>query len=457
MKFKKTIYICFLLAALQLCVSCEKMLDVKLPDNQIPSGLVFEDVNTANAAVAGLYAGLWESAPLAGDQSGRLLGMYTDDLVYHVASSNNGFPELYAYTHVDSNPAIYTFWSSVYQKIYLANSILEGMENSTALGADDKSRISAEVLTIRSLLFLYLQQIFGDVPYAESTDYQLNRLLGKLSSAQMLEQIGKDLNKAIPLMADQYRNAERIYINRKVAELVRARVYMQQSRWAEAEILLKGILQSSLYQFQNDLTKVFLKSETHILWQLKPRNAGDATKEASAYYFVNAVPTSFSLTDDLVRAFATGDLRFQHWIAPVTVGANTWYRANKYKVRSANTTEYSIVFRLEEVYLLLSEALARQEKIVEALPYVNKTRQRAGLTAIGTDVSQTVLLQAILDENRREFFTEMGHRFIALKRFGQFQSLSTIKPNWKKHFELWPIPQKDLLLNNQLYPQNLGY
>ncbi|MFC3158069.1 RagB/SusD family nutrient uptake outer membrane protein [Chryseobacterium arachidis] len=129
----------------------------------------------------------------------------------------------------------------------------------------------------------------------------------------------------------------------------------------------------------------------------------------------------------------------------------------KYKLRSANTLEYSVVFRLEEVYLLLAESLTQQNNIADAVPFVNKIRQRAGLPVLNAGITKDVLLTEILNENRREFFTEMGHRFLDLKRNEQLNQLASAKPNWKEFHKLWPIPQKELLLNSKLNPQNTGY
>ncbi|MBW8523822.1 RagB/SusD family nutrient uptake outer membrane protein [Chryseobacterium chendengshani] len=446
-----------MLSILMAGIACEKMIETDLPQNQINTENIFNDVQTANAALSGLYAGLWDSSPVSGNQSGVLLGIYTDDLTYHQTAINNGFPEIFTNTLIDSSTPVNTFWTVAYQKIFYANSILEGMEYSSGISTADKARIVGETLAIRSLLLLYLQQIYGDIPYPVTTNYLINQTITKTPSQEVLERIESDLSEAVPLLNDQYRNAERIFINKKTAQLLLAKVYMEQKNFVQAEAILKVILQSPLYQFQNDITKVFQKSGTHILWQLKPKNSGDATKEASLYYFVNAAPTSYSLTPSLISAFPSGDLRKQNWMAAVTVAGNTWYRAEKYKLRSANTTEYSVVFRLEEVYLLLSEALAQQNKISEALPFVNKTRQRAGIAALSPSIAQIVLLEEILRESRREFFTEMGHRFFDLKRNNQLGELTTTKPNWKEYHRFWPIPQKELLLNGNLKPQNPGY
>lgn len=446
-----------MLSTLVTCFSCEKMLEVDLPDNQMLSETVFSDAQTANATLTGLYAGLWESSPVSGDQSGRLLSLYTDDLSYYALNATNGLPELASNTLIDSNQLVTSFWTAAYQKVYVSNSILEGLEYSSSISTAEKNRMKGEALVIRSLLFFYLQQVYGDIPYPVTTNYLINQTITKTPSAEVLDRITYDLEEASVLLSDQYRHAERIYINKKTAELLLAKIKMHQMKWSEAETLLKKVIQSPLYQFQNDITKVFAKSGSHIIWQLKPKNSGDPVREATIYYFANVAPATMSLSPSLISSFNTGDLRKQHWMAPVTVAGNTWYRAEKYKMRSANTTENSIVFRLEEAYLLLAEALAQQNKISEALPFINPIRQRAAQPLLQNTVSQQVLLNEILNENRKEFFTEMGHRFLDLKRAGKLNLLLPVKPNWKTDHQRWPIPQKELLLNPQLNPQNSGY
>jgi hypothetical protein len=453
----KISYIIFILFLIQICTSCEKMIEVDTPVNQITSQQVFEDVQTANAAMAGLYATLWDNSPLAGDQTGKLLGAYADDLNYYATASTTGILELYNNTQIDSNTAVYSYWSSAYQKIYTANAIIEGTQNSTALSVTDKNRIKGEALLVRSILYYYLQQIFGDIPYPDTTNYQINQSLAKITSAEVLTRMETDLGESISLLVDEYRNTERIYPNRKVAQLMLAKVYMLQNKWSEAESILKEIKQNSMYQFETNITKVFNKSGTHILWQLKPKNPGDATKEAAAYYFINAAPSNFALSQNLIAVFNSSDLRKQNWITAVPFNGNTWYRADKYKNRTNNTTEYSIIFRLDEVYLLLAEALAQQNKTSEALPYLNTTRQRAGIASLILPITKETFLNEVLLENRKEFFTEMGHRFLDLKRLNQLNSLYPAKPNWKEFHKVWPIPQKDILLNPNLNPQNNGY
>jgi len=442
---------------LLLLTACEDMVETDYPTNQIGTTQVFDDVQTANAALSGLYAGLRDNSVLAGSYYGisSLLGSYADDLDCYYYDQN-GVVDIYLNQQQATNTIVERIWNTAYQQIYYANSTIEGAEHSTALSGDDKNRIIGEAMLVRSLLYFYLQQLFDNIPYTTSLDYEYNRNLSKTEASVLLEQLEADITEAAGLINDDYRDAERIYPNRKAAQLLLARIYLLRGEWPLAEQMAVTILQSPLYQFQTDINEVFHKSGSHILWQLKPENDGDAVEEAMFYYFANSAPNSYVLTQNLINTFDEEDLRVQNWMAPVTFEDQTWFRPYKYKNRSDNTNEYCIVFRMEEVYFIMAEALAKQNRFDEALPYLNATRERAGLTGF-TSLSGEEFMNELLAEKRREFFTESGHRFLDLKRWGRLDELSAVKPNWEGNKSAWPLPQNELLLNPNLYPQNTGY
>lgn len=449
----KKIYTLFCLGLLFL-VSCEDLVEVDYPTNQLGTAQVFEDFRTANAALTYLYVRLRDVSMIDYSYSGisPLLGSYADDLDCYL-NDQNGVMDINLNQQLETNTAISSLWSTAYQHIYYANSIIYGVEHSTALSVADKNRIKGEALFIRCLLYFYLQQLFDDIPYTTSLDYEYNRRLSKTGAAALLEQLEMDLTEAIALLEDEYRGEERIYPNRKVAELLLARIYLLRGKWSQAEQTAGTILQSPLYQFQPDINEVFTKSGTHILWQLHPSNNGNGV--ASFYYFINT-PNSYVLTQNLIDTFDEEDLRRQNWVVLETFEGQSWYRPDKYKDRSITPDEYFIIFRLEEVYFMMAEALARQDRFEEALPYLDATRERAGLTAF-TSLTGEDFINELLAEKRREFFLEFGHRFFDLKRFDRLDELSTVKPNWEEHKSRWPLPQSELLLNPNLKPQNPGY
>lgn len=446
----RKIYLFICMAGL-LLTACEDLIEVEHPNNQLGTPQVFEDVQTANAALGNLYAALRDVSVLS---EGALWGSYADDLDCY-RQGVNGIMDIYQNLQHESNTSIKTVWERAYKQVYYANSIIYGAESSTTLPDDDKKRIKGEAMLIRSLVYFYLQQIFGDIPYTTSLDYEYNRTIAKTESTALMEQLETDVTEAAGMLGDNYRNAERIYLNRKAAQLLLARIYLARGKWALAGQAAEDILESPLYEFEDDINGVFHKSGKHILWQLKPQRSGNPVSDATYYYFSGAAPHVYALTQDLVDSFADEDLRRQAWMAEVTFEGNSWFRPYKYKNRENNTNEYFIVFRLEEVYFIMAEALAKQNRFDEALPYINAIRERAGLNEV--TLSGEDFVRELLAEKRREFFTESGHRFLDLKRWGRLNELSTMKPNWEEYNQVWPLPQGERLLNPNLNPQNAGY
>ena len=115
------------------------------------------------------------------------------------------------------------------------------------------------------------------------------------------------------------------------------------------------------------------------------------------------------------------------------------------------------MLRLSEQYLIRAEARARQGDLIGAKDDLNVIRNAAGLgnTTVATDVA---IIDAVLRERRVELFTEYGHRFFDLKRYGKVDSiLSVVKPGWDATDILLPLPETELLVNPNLLPQNPGY
>jgi hypothetical protein len=93
---------------------------------------------------------------------------------------------------------------------------------------------------------------------------------------------------------------------------------------------------------------------------------------------------------------------------------------------------------------------------------LNAIRRRANLLD-NTNNDQASLLTAILHERQTEMFTEMGQRWLDLKRMGKVDEVMTnvtpLKGNpngWKSYQQLYPIPFSDIQMNPKLV-QNNGY
>lgn len=441
-----------------LSVSCEKFVAVDLPASELTSGLVFQDLGTANAAVANLYVDLRDRSVLSGNVNGLsvLLGYYSDELVYYSAERN----DFYQNSLQAEVGEVANVWNNTYNLIYDANLVLEGLSSSTKLADKDKQILSGQALFIRAYAHFYLVNLFGSIPYIKTTDYQKNQVAGKLTPKDVYASIQLDLQQAWNFLPDAYITTDRGRPNRSVVKALMARTYLYAENWIEAEKAATEVLgRTDLYNWVDDLDKVFLNDSEGTLWQLISRVEGMNTNEAISFIFTSGPPTQKATNVALVNAFEADDLRKTKWLGSVSKDANTWYFPYKYKENKTtpSSKEYSILFRLEELYLIKSEALANMDELPQSRQLLNKIRNRAGLNDVAAN-TKPALLTAILKERRVEFFSEQGHRWFDLKRTGQANAaLTGVKAGWNPTDILWPLPENELRLNANLKPQNSGY
>jgi hypothetical protein len=447
------------LSIIMVLSSCDSFVEVDLPKSQLTNVAVFNDNLTANAALADIYAKLRDGGLLGGSTGISVqLGAFTDEIT---VSSGSLLSSLIFYnnTLLPSTPSITDYWNSGYNQIYAANSLIEGVDASGALSSENKKLLIGQALFIRGLLHFYLTNLFGDIPYIKDTDYKKNSVVSRIPNEVVYQNIITDLKDAYLLLPESYTSAERITPNKAVCAALLARVYLYNKDYIQAEAQASLLLGQTTQFTLNEPAKVFLNTSKETIWQFHSGVAGQNTKEAQTFIFLTGPPLNFSLTPSLVNAFSSNDYRKENWIKMVSNGTNTWYHAYKYKEQN-NTTpskEYTIVLRLAEQYLIRAEARAQQDNLTSAKEDLNKIRERAGLGNTPA-ATKTEILEAILKERQLEYFTEYGHRFFDLKRFDKLDAnLAGIKPGWNTTDRLFPIPEKELLVNPNLRPQNLGY
>jgi hypothetical protein len=173
------------------------------------------------------------------------------------------------------------------------------------------------------------------------------------------------------------------------------------------------------------------------------------------------------LSPQLLDAFEIGDNRKQEWISQVTVEGEVYYFPYKYKQRDVapSQTEYLMVFRLGELYLIRAEARAMQGKLVGengAAADINIIRERAGLMDVKS-LDQSSMRNAVIKEKRVELFSEWGHRWLDIKRIRTVDDIMNITAPikggiWQSYKSLYPIPVQDIQRNPNLRGhQNPGY
>ncbi len=442
-----------------LLSSCEKALEPDYPDFLLSEEALFENAATVDAAIANIYAGLRDSSPLSGgvDGMGVLLGLYADELNYYRENApiDNAF---YNHTVLPNNTAVGNFWNSSYSLIYSANKIVEGLEDAP-LEAEERNGFMGEALFLRAYLHFYLAQLFGDVPYIKTTDYTENASVSRMPLTEVYQMMQTDLLAAKNLLPAMEPSGERLRVSQGVASALLARLYLHTQQWEKAVAESTAVITEGTFALQPDLNLVFLKESPSTIWQLKPEFEGSATQEGETLIFDFGPPSLYALSASFIADFETGDLRKEAWTREISDGVNSWYHPYKYKQNyyGGSSTEYSILFRLAEQYLIRAEAALQLGNLQEARNDLNVIKLRAGLDPTAAN-TQEEIREELRNQWRYEFFTEQGHRWFYLKRSGSANEiLAPIKPGWKATDVLFPLPATELILNPNLNPQNPGY
>jgi hypothetical protein len=122
------------------------------------------------------------------------------------------------------------------------------------------------------------------------------------------------------------------------------------------------------------------------------------------------------------------------------------------------------VARLAETYLIAAEALLRDGRATEALPYINAVRRRAAISGHETEMELTIAqlsLGEILNERARELAGEMQRWFDLVRTHTLVPRVKAYNPdggpNVQPYHALRPIPRTQMDGTTCCYTQNPGY
>jgi hypothetical protein len=350
-------------------------------------------------------------------------------------------------------------WMYTYRTIYGVNAAIEGLIASKDLDDNTRRQYLGEVKFLRAFCYLYLINLYGDVPLITSTDYERNSNEGRTPVTLVYDQIVSDLEEARNFLSKDYLKSERTRPNYFTAAALLARVYLYLENWQEAESLSNAVVEASFYRLV-DPTDVFVKESEEVIWQLAPVNDLYNTNIGRLLIpstNINVIP-DYCLDESLIQTFSVNDQRLFHWVGKRSINDQEYFFPYKYQIQlSSNLDEYLVMFRLAEQYLIRAEARMQLNNIKGSLEDLNAIRKRAGLENLPS-LSQEEVIEAIAQERRHELLMEWGHRWFDLKRTGKInETLTSIKgSNWQASDALWPIPLSQIETNTRL-DQNPGY
>jgi starch-binding outer membrane protein, SusD/RagB family len=445
-----------------MCSDCRKLLNVPSQQDQLTAATVYSSDANAEAAMTGIYIQVMTpSRTLLNGGMSLYAGLSSDELAN---TTPNPFIDPFRTNELTAgNIFCLSLYGTAYNVIFMANSLIAGLNASAGVSPAVKAELRGEAEVVRALEYFYLVNLYGGVPLVTSIDFSVTAQLPRDSVSAVYAQIEADLKDAQQVLSTSYLSTAadvgaRTRPNRLAAMALLARVWLYRGQWGLAEQEADTVIGSGVYQLEPGLDSVFRSGSREAIWQLQPVNSTLTTAEAAAFVARPGLRPAYALTGEWLGVVEPGDLRRVYWTDSVVVGPVNYYYPYKYKLTGSSPvdTEYNMVIRLAEVYLIRAEARAQQGNIAGAQDDLDVVRARAGLPATMAGDGPS-LLTAIWHERQVELVAEWGHRWLDLKRTGMADGvLGSEKPGWVSTDTLYPIPAQELTANPKLL-QNPGY
>lgn len=467
---KKYIYTIVLLSAMLAFGSCkrEAFLDVTPKGIVIPSTLAdFRLIldNVVSAASSGsVTSGL--------SAKHQITAMMTDNTTLTPDLTTALYKQDYEVRAYMFEDAIYSpteddlDWNRYYQHIYVANVVLDGLED-IAGQSTEKSLLEAEARLHRAYAYLNLVNMYAahynsatagsdpGVPIRQGI--QLSGVdLSRASVRAVYDLIIGDLLYGTQNLADKQPGTLQFRPSRAAAFGLLARTYLYQAKYADALAAVENALklQGTIRDINTDPTSIFAPGV-----RVFPNQVNDP----EVIWFKDQGGLFLSATtSELLNLYETGDLR-KEWYSTVRnhmiLGNNvdgTIYAAQLI----ANNTSSGV--RTSELLLIRAECHARLGNVTEANADLNALRKKRFKPANYVDVNitdQAALLRFVKTERRREMAAD-AERLFDIKRYNLLDqdgiSLThmyngktvTVGPNSKKW--VLPIGTKYIQINPEI-------
>jgi starch-binding outer membrane protein, SusD/RagB family len=532
--------------------SCEKYLTEE-PTSQFTADFVYNNIDGLESGVVGLYnfqRAFWENQ--ANNGSNPLAIDARDDLTIPRGGEIANIGRMTQGTTADNSGVFVDYWRTYYRIVDRANALIKAAENLQTTEEARRKKVIAEAKFFRAHSVFVLFRLFNNIYVTTeptTPENALNIISNKTPENEIYALINDDLTFAIENLAWKSGVAGEFgRITKGVARHVKADVAMWQGNWAEAKLqtdsiinrpTIHNLVNSTGLVFRGDLNhaetlwalqyKALINGRPHkINFNLMPNYAElipgskysieqggrgfgwltinnylrdllladpNDTRIKGNYYVKDYVyndpatlPAGQVLGAKIVhpqwQEFAATAANRNFFFIRLNAGCKKYFPDDGIPTEDLQTKNIAM-YRFAETLLLAAEANMRLGDNGQALIYLNRVRTRAGTAPLSS-----ISLEAILDEQAREFAFE-GRRWYWLKRTGKlydyvvdhagygkpgdlrtetnpvpvpantaadpFPYRNDARRNLRPHMVNWPIPRSEINLLGAGYPQNVGY
>lgn len=462
------------LALALLLGSCKKQLNV-YPTTQEVDGNIITDEKSAATALNGVY---YRMAAGGADNNGVPSTMWfslveeTSSQLSGMLSYTFGGGGLDEHKYKATDYEVGALWSYGYALVNAANGFLKNIDPLTRITPAAKKQMIAEARFLRAFgntqLLLYYGQFYdttsayGIILHDEFVQPD-NIYLARSSVGASYDAILNDLDAAIPDLPAV--NSSIAYANTWAGKLLEARVLINRGTaadYAKVISITKDIIANGPFSLEGNVKDLF--------WT-KGLGSSEVMLGVQPYSTQNIKWTSYISYDDyspnsFMDSLLNGDPRAGWYMQTVNnpygpdVALTKYYPGSVSNIAAAAVTENSYVFRLTEAYLLEAEAIvASGGSLSDAKALLKTVMGHAGFTDFsGVDAAATAadLQLLIVGEEMKNFVSEAGQDWFALRRL-PFATVQSLLPSIKdKSLLIFPIPDAEIISNNKI-KQNPNY
>jgi hypothetical protein len=424
--------------------ACSGILDTE-PVTSLPQDQLIVDAATATAALNGAYDGL---------QSGSYYGL-SALLVGDLAADNTAWTGTFQYlgeiqtnSIQTDNAEVTSMWTAIYSQIDRDNVILQRTPAVSSIPTATRNDVVGQAYFMRALGFHNLVKYWGAVPtpLRPVTSPNDARDYPRTPVNEVYTQILKDLDSAQTFIQNSTNTR---YATVMAARALRARVLFYRAGLpgntaSQADYQAALDVANTVLAGRDTLTvpyaDLFSTAGTNTTEDIF-RIAFNATEtNGISNYYLQVGRAEVAPTTNIDAAYPAGDAR-KAWSIRPSGNAGRPLNGNKYAARPG--TEHVHVIRLAEIVLIKAEALARLNRLPEAVAEYNKVRIRAGLAkhTLGTEVTTLAQVLAAIELERRLELAFEGDRWPDLNRLGKAATVKTLR---LPGFVLFPIPARDI-------------
>lgn len=432
--------------------SCTKYLDAK-PDAKLVVPSTLQDLQ----ALLDYYPRVNHFEPYGAEASADNYYLTTTDWA---AVSPEGLRQMYRWDPLFSIESIPNDWSSSYDVVYLANTVLDNLDGIRREAGDEAAwnnlKGMALVHRARSLLqiaYIWAPAYDGATASTElgiplRLDGDFNKVSVRATVQQTYERILQDFKEAVPLLPVKPNSVLRP--SRPAAYGLLARTYLSMRRYEEALLYADSCLQ--LYSKLIDYNTLNAGAAFPV-----PEFNEEVILKTKMIVPQLLADSRAKIDSNLYRSYNENDLRKKVFFK--SAGSGTYGFKGSYE----GSTALFNGLATDEVYLMRSECYARKGNTDAALSDLNtllEKRWKTGTFTPYTTAAAGDVLQLVLAERRKELLMR-GLRWMDIKRLNREGAGITLKrvlngqeytlPSNDPRYAL-PIPENVVALTG--VPQN---